>query len=173
MNKSLRTGTVMVAAMFLLSLAVPTACGRRSPAEKQLIDQLTGTWEWKSVPHLGMSQMAEILEMSARGRWEKKTFMETPAGRKLVYMKRLPIDMVSEPDTADAVKKLKDAGYVPAIETGSYRVRIVGDQQFIQMDKEKSLITSADAAELGEQPLLIKPPDSLQIGGRLYQRVKK
>jgi len=169
MNR-LRAGRVWMGVMIaVLGTFAPMACKRQSPAEKDLADRLTGTWEWKQP---GAPQpTVVVLELTAKGRYTETTYRETGGQRRLLYVKRATNELMPEPADAEAIAKLTKSGFQPALETGRFRVSMAEKTQFIVFEGDKlTKVEKSEGRGLREQPLIISSVDRVTIAGRPYQR---
>jgi len=148
---------------------VPVSCKQRSRAEKDLMARLAGTWVWRQPKSTTPSIV--VLELSARGRYQETSYREVDGKRRLLYIKRFTAEVAPEPDGAEAIAKLKKAGFEPAIETGRYTVSIQDKLQTMIFENDR--LTQTEKSEgrgLKEQPLTIPSPDQATIGGQIFWR---
>lgn len=166
------TGLRRTAPIVLTVVAVAccsVGCKRRSPAEKRMMTRLTGTWEWRQP---GSRQPTVIvLELTAKGKYTETTYREIGGRRKLLYMHPFTKDLVVEPDSEDAIAKLKKERYNAATDTGHYMLSL--GEKIHGIVFESDSLTRMEAAEgIGVQEQLMALPSDTQlvIGGRTYAR---
>jgi hypothetical protein len=137
------------------------ACKRPLSPEKDMASRVTGTWEWKQ-PKVAQPTVI-VLELTAGGRYTETTYRETGGQRRVLYLKRVTGDLAAEPASADEIAKLKKSGFVPAVETGRFRVAVAEKTQTIVFESDR-------ATGSKEQPLIIHSVNQITIAGQNYQR---
>jgi len=145
-----------------------SACKRAAGPEKSMMATLAGAWTWKE------AKVAEptvvVLELTAKGRYKQSTYREVRNQRKLIYIKRLNNDVATEPETPDAIAKLKKDGYDPAVDEGAYRLKLGDKGEAISFESDRlTSVQKAQGSGTREEVLTIASAKII-IGGRTFQR---
>ena len=166
MNRWWRTIAV---SWMMIGFGIPAACKRQSPAEKDMITRLVGTWLWKQ-PQVAQPTVV-ILELTSKGRYKETTYREIRGQQKRLYVKRSTAEIVPEPEGAAEIAKLKKAGFEPAVESGNYSVSPEKKIQTIVFESDKlTKVEKSQGRGLIEQPVVVQTADKVVIGGRLFER---
>jgi len=154
---------LVVAACFSAS------CKRRTRTERDLMARLAGSWVWRQA---GVPQpTVVVLKLTARGKFERTTYRQVGATRKLLYMHPFTKDMVVEPESPEAIAKLKKERYEPAMDRGRYMVSLQEKSQRIVFEGASATrFEVAEGSSPQEQPLTLHSQNQLVIGGRTYER---
>jgi len=160
-----------VALVLGLVLGAAAGCKRRLSPERQMMTRLAGTWVWRDTTKKAVGATVIVLDLTAKGRYEEKTYRENRGQRKLLYMRANPPDVVEEPESSDEIARLKRERYEPAVATGRFSLALEGPFQKIIFESDKvSAVDKTAGRTSREESFTLGPGDKLNIGGRTYQR---
>jgi hypothetical protein len=149
-------------------LCMQFACS--SSEEKKMRANLAGRWVWRQ-ERPATKTTVEVLDLTGGGRYTVTTYREIRGQRKLLYFHSFTKDLVEEPESEDAIAKLKADGYNPAVEKGAYDLDI--GESIQQITFESSTLSQTSVSEgmsARKRPMTYLPPDKLIVGGKAYAR---
>lgn len=164
-----RSWVAVAGLMVMTTACVLGACKRRTPAVKENMARMAGTWEWRQAG-AGKASV-EVLELTAKGKYTLTTYQEIGGTRTLLYVNRFKADIRPEPDDPKQIEALKKEGFEPAIERGRYLLTLGEKQNTITF--ESDTVSHAEAAEgigLRERTFLQPTEDEISIQGKTYRR---
>jgi hypothetical protein len=166
--KTLR-GVVVLVLTGVALVGLSSACKRVSGPERSMMATLAGTWTWKE--EKAVEPTVIVLELTAKGRYKESTYREVRNQRKLLYVKRLTMEMLYEPEDKPTIGRIKKEGYEPAMDEGGYRLKLGDKAEKITFQSSKlTSVQKTDRSGIREEALTIESPNRIVIGGRAYTR---